>query len=85
MADSDAQVDRFDSHVTKLFDRLDNAYMNIELKEYCGALAIARQLVMSLIAMRKETAADATGATTRKYEAAFKDAASRGADDSRSP
>jgi hypothetical protein len=82
MVDIDRHIDRLDSHITKLFDRLDSAYVDINLKDYINALATARALVLGLIAMQKGLPDDDAGAAVRKFATAFKDATRRGPDDS---
>jgi hypothetical protein len=62
---------RYESHVTKLFDRLDVAYKDIELKEYKDCLLAARQLVLSLVALRRHAHESATGSAVEHYSATF--------------
>jgi len=85
MASVDTLIQSFESHCHKLFNRLDNAYMDIELKDYCGALLAARQLLGSLVALRKEISHADAGSAARGYEAAFKNAARRGEKDTGDP
>ena len=70
-------IDGYDSHLTKLRNRLDVAYKDAELKEYCNALLAYGTLIIRLINMRKGED-DAAGSTVRQFATAFKNAASRG-------
>jgi hypothetical protein len=82
MADNDFHIERFDTYLTKLFDRLADDYAKIDLKEYATILATAGQAVLRLIAMRKGTDDADTGSAVREFSTAFtKNAANRGKPD----
>ena len=61
---------RFDSHLTKLLDRLDAHSGEMELEDYLKAMERLSQIVLRWIAMQGKTN-EPSGSEARRFEAAF--------------